>query len=148
MDMIIWLTSILTLADFCNKRIYTIPLIFIVQYILAVMSQKLIITYINTSYRKHQHFISILILIGHYLLSLLYFIILTPITIQKLSLKYTGLQNFSIQSSYITYQLQKTRQIHCKLYYGSLNIISFIVIRIATSIWHNKKHSEWNLVLI
>ena len=134
--MIIWLTSILTLilADFCNKRIYTIPLIFIVQYILAVMSQKLIITYINISYRKHQHFISILILIGHYLLSLLYFIILTPITIQKLSLKYTGLQNFSIQSSYITYQLQKTRQIHCKLYYGSLNIISFIVIRIATSI--------------
>jgi len=136
MDIIIWLTSILTLilADFCNERIYTIPLIFIVQYVLAVMSQKLIITYINTSYRKHQHFISILILIGYYLLSLLYFIILTPITIQKLSLEYTGLQNFSIQSSYITYQLQKARQIHCKLYYDSLNIISFIVIRIATSI--------------
>jgi len=92
------------------------------------------ITYMNEFYRKYQHFISVLILIEHYLSSLLYFIIPTPVTVQKLSLEYTGLQKFSMQSGYMTYQLQKTRQTQCDLYYGFLNIVSFIVIRIAMSI--------------
>ena len=105
------------------------------------MSHKSMITYMNEFYRKYQHFISVLILIEHYLSSLLYFIIPTPVTVQKLSLEYTGLQKFSMQSGYMTYQLQKTRQTQCDLYYGFLNIVSFIVIRIAMSIWHNKKTS-------
>ena len=134
--MIIWPTSILILilADFYNRRrIYSIPLIFMAQYVLAVMSHKLMITYINRFHREHQHFISVLILIGHYLSFLLYFIIPTPVTMQKLSLEYTGQQKFSMQSSYVMYQLKKARQTQCELYYGFLNIVGFIVIRIATS---------------
>ena len=104
------------------------------QYVLAVMYHKLIIIYINESHREHQHFISVLILIEHYFLFLLYFIFLTLVTVQKLSLEYTGQQKFSIQSGYMMYQLQKAKQIQCELYYGSLNIVDFIVIRIATSI--------------
>ena len=39
---------------FCNgRRIYTIPLIFMVQYVLAIMSHKSMITYINESHREH-----------------------------------------------------------------------------------------------
>jgi len=118
-----------------------LPFIFMAKYMLAIMSHKLMITYINGFHRKHQDFISVLILIGHYILSLLYFIISTPVTMQKLSLEYTGLQKFNIQSGYVRYQLQKARQIQCILYYGFLNIVGFIVIRIATSIWHNKRTS-------
>jgi len=58
---------------------------------------------------------------------------------QKLSLEYTGQQKFSMQSGYVMYQLKKARQTQCELYYGFLNIVGFIVIRIATSTWHNKK---------
>ena len=75
-------------------------------------------------------------------MSLLYFIIPTPITMQKLSLEYTGLQKFNIQSGYVTYQLQKARQTQCKLYYGFLNIVGFIVIRIATIFDITKKHPK------
>jgi len=98
------------------------------------MSHKSTITYINGFHREHQHFISVLILIGYYLSSLLYFIIPTPVTMQKLFLEYTGPQKFSMQSGNVTYQLQKVRQTQCKLYYGFLNIVGFIVIRIAMSI--------------
>ena len=118
-----------------------LPFIFMAQYVLAVMFHKLIITYINRFHRKHQYFISVLILIGYYILSLLYSIILTPITMQKLSLEYTSLQKFNMQSGYVIYQLQKARQTQCELYYGFLNIVGFIVIKIATSIWYNKKTS-------
>jgi len=39
---------------FCNgRRIYTIPLIFMVQYVLAIMSHKSMITYINGFHREH-----------------------------------------------------------------------------------------------
>jgi len=133
-----WCTH-LDFGWFYNRRkIYAIPLIFIAQYVLAVMSHKSTITYINGFHREHQHFISVLILIGYYLSSLLYFIIPTPVTMQKLFLEYTGPQKFSMQSGNVTYQLQKVRQTQCKLYYGFLNIVGFIVIRIAMSIWHKK----------
>jgi len=38
--------------------------------------------------------------------------------------------------------LQKARQTQCELYYDFLNIVGFIVIRIAMSIWHKKKHPK------
>ena len=43
-----------THLDFCNgRRIYSILLIFIAQYVLAVMSHKSTITYINGFHREH-----------------------------------------------------------------------------------------------
>jgi len=73
------------------------------------------IIYINGFHKEHQHFISVLILIGHYILSLLYFIISTSVTVQKLSLEYAGQQKFSMQSGYVMYQLKKARQTQCEL---------------------------------